>query len=106
MTYTVMSKRKLLQLVNEKYCGRLGRPANANRIAGYEADRGYTPEAIRAFCDKIGVAKKENIIDLGLLEFCIREDLNKSALPRDGSSRSVKLVKTNYPEGQTEELEW
>jgi len=72
-------------------------------IAGYRR-RGYTPESLRVFCDKIGVQKRENIIDLSLLEFCIREDLNKNASRRMAVLDPIKLVITNYPEEQTEEL--
>ncbi|TDH29282.1 glutamine--tRNA ligase/YqeY domain fusion protein [Segetibacter sp. 3557_3] len=102
LTYTVMSKRKLLQLVNENLVDGWDDPRMPT-IAGYRR-RGYTPESIRVFCDKIGVQKRENIIDLSLLEFCIREDLNKTALRRMAVLEPVKLVINNYPDGQTEEL--
>lgn len=67
--------------------------------------RGYTPESIREFCDKIGVAKRENLIDVGLLEFCVREHLNKIAQRRMVVFEPVKIVITNFPEGKTEMLE-
>ena len=77
LTYTVMSKRKLLQLVTEKHVSGWDDPRMPT-ITGLRR-RGYTPEAIRRFCDEIGVAKRENVVDVGLLEFCVREDLNKRA---------------------------
>jgi glutaminyl-tRNA synthetase len=100
MTYTVMSKRKLLQLVNEGYVTGWDDPRMLT-ISGLRR-RGYTPASIREFCERIGVAKRENTIDVSLLEFCIREDLNKTAWRRMGVLDPVKLVITNYPEGQTE----
>lgn len=103
MTYTVMSKRKLLQLVNEKYVSGWDDPRMPT-LSGVRR-RGYTPEAIRDFCDKIGVAKRENLIDVGLLEFCVREHLNKTAHRRMVVFDPLKVVLTNYPEGQTEQLE-
>lgn len=102
MTYTMMSKRKLLQLVNEKYVSGWDDPRMPTISAARR--RGYTPESIREFCDKIGVAKRENLIDIGLLEFCVREHLNKIALRRMVVSDPVKVVITNYPEGKTEML--
>ena len=103
LTYTIMSKRKLLQLVNEKLVDGWNDPRMPT-LAGFRR-RGYTPESIRMFCDKIGVQKRENLIDLSLLEFCIREDLNKNAIRRMVVLDPIKLVITNYPEGQTEEME-
>lgn len=100
MTYTVMSKRKLLQLVNEGHVNGWDDPRMPT-ISGLRR-RGYTPASVRDFCDRIGVAKRENLIDVSLLEFCIREDLNKTAWRRMGVLDPVKLVLTNYPEGQTE----
>lgn len=100
MTYTVMSKRKLLQLVNEGFVNGWDDPRMMT-ISGLRR-RGYTPASIREFCERIGVAKRENIIDVSLLEFCIREDLNKTAWRRMGVLDPVKLVITNYPEGKTE----
>lgn len=103
LNYTVMSKRKLLQLVNEKYVSGWDDPRMPT-ISGLRR-RGYTPRSIKVFCEKIGVAKRENLIDLSLLEFCIREDLNKTAWRRMAVLDPVKLIITNYPEGQTEILE-
>jgi glutaminyl-tRNA synthetase len=103
MTYTVMSKRKLLQLVNEKHVSGWDDPRMPTISAVRR--RGYTPESIRDFCDKIGVAKRENLIDVGLLEFCVREHLNKIAQRRMVVFEPVKVILTNYPEGKTEMLE-
>jgi glutaminyl-tRNA synthetase len=100
MNFTVMSKRKLLQLVNEKYVTGWDDPRMPT-ISGLRR-RGYTPMSIRNFCERIGVAKRENLIDLSLLEFCIREDLNKSALRRMVVMDPVKVVITNYPKDKTE----
>ena len=102
MTYTVMSKRKLLQLVNDKIVDGWNDPRMPTISALRR--RGYTPESIRVFCDKIGVQKRENLIDVSLLEFCIREDLNKNATRRMAVLDPVKLIITNYPDGQEEEL--
>jgi glutaminyl-tRNA synthetase len=102
MTYTMMSKRKLLQLVNEKHVSGWDDPRMPT-LTGVRR-RGYTPESIREFCDKIGVAKRENLIDIGLLEFCVREHLNKIALRRMVVTDPIKVVITNYPEGKTEML--
>jgi glutaminyl-tRNA synthetase len=102
VTYTVMSKRKLLTLVNEKYVNGWDDPRMPT-LSGMRR-RGYTPESIREFCDKIGVAKRENLIDIGLLEFCVREHLNKIALRRMVVLNPIKVVLTNYPEGQEEIL--
>lgn len=98
MTYTIMSKRKLLQLVNEGYVNGWDDP-RMSTISGMRR-RGYPAEAIREFCDRIGVAKRENLIDVGLLEFCVREHLNKIALRRMVVFDPLKLVITNYPEGE------
>ena len=103
LSYTVMSKRKLLQLVNEKHVTGWDDPRMPT-VSGMRR-RGYTAAAIRNFCDTIGVAKRENIVDLSLLEFCVREDLNKIATRAMAVLDPVKLIITNYPEGQTEELE-
>jgi glutaminyl-tRNA synthetase len=102
MTYTVMSKRKLLQLVSEKHVSGWDDPRMPTISAMRR--RGYTPESIREFCDKIGIAKRENLIDVGLLEFCVREHLNKIAQRRMVVFDPVKVVLTNYPEGKTEML--
>jgi len=103
LNYTVMSKRKFLQLVNEGFVDGWDDPRMPT-ISGLRR-RGYTPASIRNFCDRIGVQRRENIIDIGLLEFCIREDLNKSAQRRMAVLDPVKLIINNYPEGKTEELE-
>lgn len=102
LNYTVMSKRKLLQLVNSNYVSGWDDPRMPT-ISGLRR-RGYTPDSIRNFCERIGVAKRENVIDVGLLEFCIREDLNKTAWRRMAVLDPVKLVITNYPEGEEESL--
>lgn len=103
MTYTVMSKRKLLQLVNERHVNSWDDPRMPT-ISGLRR-RGYTPQSIRHFCERIGVAKRENNIDVGLLEFCIREDLNLSAWRRMVVLDPIKLIITNYPEGKEELLQ-
>jgi len=103
LSYTVMSKRKLLELVQEKYVNGWDDPRMPT-VSGLRR-RGYTPEAIRNFADRIGVAKRDNVIDVALLEHSIREDLNKKAPRVMGVLDPIKLVITNYPEGQTEELE-
>lgn len=100
MTYTLMSKRRLLQLVNEGFVEGWDDPRMPTISALRR--RGYTPASIRDFCDRIGVAKRENIIDVSLLEFCVREDLNKTAWRRMAVLDPVKLIITNYPEGQIE----
>ena len=102
INYTVMSKRKLLQLVKEGYVEGWDDPRMPT-ISGLRR-RGYTAASIRDFCERIGVAKRENIIELSLLEFCIREDLNKTAWRRMAVLDPIKMVITNYPEGQTEML--
>jgi glutaminyl-tRNA synthetase len=103
LSYTVMSKRKLLRLVNEKLVAGWDDPRMPT-LAGMRR-RGYTPEAIRTFCERIGVGKRENLVDLALLEFCVREDLNLRAPRVMGVLRPLKVVLINYPEGQVEELE-
>lgn len=103
MTYTVMSKRKLLQLVTEGHVTGWDDPRMPT-LSGFRR-KGYTPLSIRTFCDKIGVAKRENLIDISLLEFCLREELNKTALRAMAVLEPLKLIITNYPEGQTEELQ-
>ncbi len=94
LNYTVMSKRKLLQLVNEKFVTSWDDPRMPT-ISGYRR-RGYTPESIKNFADKIGVQKRENLIDLSLLEFCIREHLNKIAMRKMVVFDPLKVVITNY----------
>ncbi len=100
INYTVTSKRKLLQLVNEKYVNGWDDPRMPT-ISGLRR-RGYTPESVRDFCERIGVAKRENMIDVSLLEFFIREHLNKIALRRMVVFDPLKVTITNYPENQTE----
>ncbi len=102
LNYTVMSKRKLLQLVNDKHVSGWDDPRMPT-LSGMRR-RGYTPKAIRDFVDRVGVAKRENLIDIGLLEFFVREDLNKIAQRRMAVFNPLKVVITNYPEGQTEQL--
>ncbi len=102
LSHTVMSKRKLLQLVNEKIVHGWDDPRMPT-ISGLRR-RGFTAASIRNFCERIGVAKRDNLIDLSLLEFCIREDLNKSADRVMAVLDPVKLVITNYPDGQVEDL--
>ena len=102
LNYTVMSKRKLLKLVNEKFVNGWDDPRMPT-ISGMRR-RGYTAESIRNFCERIGVAKRENMIDIGLLEFFVREHLNKIALRRMVVFDPLKVVITNYSEGQTETI--
>src|SRR5712691_8810885 len=103
LNYTVMSKRKLLRLVEEGHVRGWDDP-RLPTIAGLRR-RGYTPAAIRNFCDRVGVAKRENVIDVALLEFSVREDLNKNAPRVMGVLRPLRVVIENYPDGQTEEFE-
>jgi glutaminyl-tRNA synthetase len=103
LTYTVMSKRHLLRLVQEGYVDGWDDPRMPT-LAGLRR-RGYTPEAIRVFMDRIGIAKNESMVDIALLEHCIREDLNKRAPRVMGVLRPLKVVIVNYPEGQVEEFE-
>ncbi len=98
-----MSKRKLLELVREKIVMGWDDPRMPT-ICGLRR-RGYTPESIRYFADKVGVAKRDNVIDLSLLEFCLREDLNKRAERRMAVLSPLRVLITNYPEGQVEELD-
>ena len=103
LTYTMMSKRKLLQLVQEGIVTGWDDPRMPTISALRR--RGYTPESIRMFADKVGVAKRDNVIDLGLLEFCVREDLNKRAERRMAVLDPLKVVITNYPEDRQETVE-
>ena len=103
LNYTVMSKRMLLQLVLEKHVDGWDDPRMPT-ISGLRR-RGYTPESVRIFADKVGIAKRENIIDVGLLEHCVRDDLNKKALRVMGVLIPLKVTIENYPENQVEELE-
>ncbi|SDE77717.1 glutaminyl-tRNA synthetase [Mucilaginibacter pineti] len=100
LNYTVMSKRKLLELVVDGHVDGWDDPRMPT-ISGLRR-RGYTPASIREFCERIGVAKRENMIDVGLLEFCIREDLNKTAWRRMAVLDPIKCILTNYPEDKTE----
>ncbi|WP_419801981.1 glutamine--tRNA ligase/YqeY domain fusion protein [Mucilaginibacter sp.] len=102
ITYMVMSKRKMLQLVNQNFVSGWDDPRMPT-ISGLRR-RGYTAASIRDFCDRIGVAKRENLIDYSLLEFCIREELNKTAWRRMAVLDPVKVTITNYPEGREEML--
>ncbi len=103
MSYTVMSKRKLLQLVQDKIVDGWDDPRMPT-ISGFRR-RGFTPESIRDFCERIGVAKRENLIDFGLLEFCVREDLNKIAQRRMVIFNPLKIIITNFEEGHVELLD-
>jgi glutaminyl-tRNA synthetase len=103
LNYTVMSKRKLLQLVQENIVNGWDDPRMPT-ISGLRR-RGYTANSIRKFCDIIGVAKRENVIDVSLLEFCLREDLNKTAPRVMAVLDPVKVIIMNYPEGKEEWLE-
>jgi glutaminyl-tRNA synthetase len=100
LTYTVMSKRKLLELVQERHVNAWDDPRMPTLVGMRR--RGYTPEAIRTFCDRIGVAKRENIVDVALLEHAVREDLNTRAPRAMGVLKPLRVVLENYPEGQTE----
>ncbi|RYD90646.1 MAG: glutamine--tRNA ligase, partial [Sphingobacteriales bacterium] len=102
LTYTVMSKRKLKQLVEEKHVDGWDDPRMPT-ISGMRR-RGYTPEAFRDFCDRVGIAKRENLIDVGLLEFCVREHLNKIARRRMVVFDPIRVVLTNYQEGNGPEM--
>lgn len=100
LTYTVMSKRKLLQLVKDQVVTGWDDPRMPTICA--LRHKGYTPASIRAFAEKVGVAKRDNVIDLSLLEYCVREDLNKVAERRMAVIDPLKVVITNYPEGKSE----
>ncbi|MBR1957840.1 MAG: glutamine--tRNA ligase/YqeY domain fusion protein [Tidjanibacter sp.] len=100
LTYTVMSKRKLLQLVKDQVVTGWDDPRMPTICALRR--KGYTPASIRAFAERVGVAKRDNVIDLSLLEYCVREDLNKTAERRMAVLDPLKVVVTNYPEGKTE----
>jgi glutaminyl-tRNA synthetase len=103
VSYTVLSKRKLLKLVQEGLVRGWDDPRMPT-LSGLRR-RGYTPEAIREFCDRIGVAKKDSIVDLALLEHCLREDLNKRAPRVMGVLRPLRVVIENYPEGRVEDFD-
>ncbi|MBC7867116.1 MAG: glutamine--tRNA ligase/YqeY domain fusion protein [Gloeobacteraceae cyanobacterium ES-bin-316] len=102
LSYTVMSKRKLLQLVNDKHVNGWDDPRMPT-ISGMRR-RGFTAQSIRKFCETIGIAKRENVVDFSMLEFCVREDLNNTALRVMAVIDPVRLVITNYEEGKTELL--
>ena len=102
LTYTVLSKRKLIQLVTEGHVSGWDDPRMPT-IQGLRR-RGYTPEAIREFCDRIGVARRDSLVDMALLEHCIRQDLNKRAPRVMTVLAPLRLVIDNYPDGQVEEL--
>ncbi len=103
LSHTVLSKRKLMQLVNEGYVSGWDDPRMPT-LSGLRR-RGYTPESIRNFCERIGVAKRQTTVDMSLLEHCIREDLNKNAERALGVLRPLRVIIDNYPEGTEEELE-
>jgi glutaminyl-tRNA synthetase len=103
VSYTVLSKRRLIELVDKGYVSGWDDPRMPT-VAGMRR-RGYTPEAIRTFCARIGVAKHENLVDIGLLEHCVREDLNARAPRALAVLRPLRVVIDNYPEGQVEEFE-
>ena len=102
LSHTVMSKRKLLELVNAGLVTGWDDPRMPT-LAGLRR-RGYTPEAIRDFCERIGVAKADNLVQVALLEHCLREDLNRRAERRMAVLRPLRLVVENYPEGKVQEL--
>jgi glutaminyl-tRNA synthetase len=102
ITYTVLSKRRLLQLVQEKHVAGWDDPRMPT-LAGFRR-RGYTADSIKVFCDKIGISKKDSMIDVAMLEWSIREDLNKNAQRAMAVLNPIKVVLTNYPEGKIEEL--
>jgi glutaminyl-tRNA synthetase len=103
LNYTVMSKRKLLELVKQGYVNGWDDPRMPT-LSGLRR-RGYTPESIRNFCDRIGVAKSNSMVDIALLEHCVREDLNLKAPRVMGVLRPLKVIIDNYPEGQVEEFD-
>jgi len=103
LTYTVMSKRRLLELVKQGFVSGWDDPRMPT-ICGLRR-RGYTPEAIRNFCLRIGVSKVDSVVDIALLEHCLREDLNRRATRVMGVLRPLKVVIDNYPEGQVEQME-
>jgi len=103
LTHSVLSKRRLIELVAENHVNGWDDPRMPT-ICGLRR-RGYTPEAIRAFCERIGVTKRKNVIEMGLLEYCLREDLNKRAMRRMAVLHPLKLVIDNYPEDLVEEME-
>jgi glutaminyl-tRNA synthetase len=103
LAYTVLSKRRLLQLVQEGHVSGWNDPRMPT-ISGLRR-RGYTPEAIRKFCDRIGVAKRDSLVDISLLEYSIREDLNKRSRRAMAVLQPIRLVLVDYPEDKVEQLE-
>ena len=103
LSNTVLSKRKLVQLVREGRVGGWDDPRMPT-LAGLRR-RGYTPESIRSFCEQVGVAKRQNVIDIAMLEHAVRDDLNRRAPRVLGVLRPLKVVIENYPEGQSDELD-
>ncbi len=103
LSHTVLSKRKLLQLVEEGHVSGWDDPRMPT-LSGLRR-RGYTPNSIKQFCERIGVAKRQNTVEIALLEHCLREDLNKQAERALAVLRPIKVIIDNYPEGQTEDLE-
>ncbi|MFW6373601.1 MAG: glutamine--tRNA ligase/YqeY domain fusion protein, partial [Thermodesulfobacteriota bacterium] len=103
LSYTVLSKRKLIELVRGGHVAGWDDPRMPT-ISGLRR-RGYTPESIRTFCERIGVAKRDSMVDIALLDYCVREDLNKRANRVMGVLRPLKVVIENYPEDRTEKLE-
>ena len=103
LTYTILSKRKLIELVEQGFVSGWDDPRMPT-ISGFRR-RGYTPESIRNFCERIGVAKRDSIVDIALLEYCIREELNKQAPRVMSVLRPLRVIIDNYPEGQVEDLE-
>jgi glutaminyl-tRNA synthetase len=103
LSYTMLSKRKLLQLVNQRHVSNWDDPRMPT-LSGLRR-RGYTPESIRTFCERIGVAKRDSVVDIALLEHCLREDLNKRAQRVMAVLRPLRVVIENYPIGQVEEME-
>src|SRR6185312_7101398 len=103
VSHTVLSKRKLLELVESGHVSGWDDPRMPT-ISGLRR-RGYTPEAVRNFCERIGVAKRNSVVDLALLEYCVREDLNRRAPRVMGVLQPLRVVIDNYPEGQVEDME-
>ncbi|MBW1708893.1 MAG: glutamine--tRNA ligase/YqeY domain fusion protein [Deltaproteobacteria bacterium] len=104
LTYTIMSKRKLLELVEGGHVSGWDDPRMPTLVGMRR--RGYTPESIRNLCERVGVAKRDSVVDIALLEYCVREDLNRRAPRVMAVLRPLRVVIDNYPEGQTEELEF
>jgi len=103
LNYTVLSKRRLIELVNQGFVNGWDDPRMPT-ISGLRR-RGYTPASIRNFCDRVGVAKRDNVVDVALLEFSARDDLNLVAPRKMGVLKPLRLIITNYPEGESEELD-